>query len=159
VDIARAASPHRLTPAARAFAELDLRASGNALHYLRLPRRLGAHRDRSPGHRQVSERRTGQRAGHTNRKSNSPNHFAGNSLFRSTKTVASPSPAEAPERDWPKPAIAAPSHAREKPMKADENEKGSFRFLLFFGIGAFQRVTADSNPFFPPPSPPPAAPL
>jgi hypothetical protein len=39
----------------------------------------------------------------------------------------------------------------EKPTKADENENAAFCFLLFFRIGTFQWVAADSNPFFLPP--------
>lgn len=36
-----------------------------------------------------------------------------------------------------------------KPAKTYENEMARIRFLLLFGIGPFQRVTADSNTFFP----------
>jgi len=35
-----------------------------------------------------------------------------------------------------------------KQAKADENENAVFSFLLFLGIGTFQRVAPDSNAFF-----------
>jgi hypothetical protein len=34
------------------------------------------------------------------------------------------------------------------PMKMDENEIARICFLLFFRIGAFQRVTGDAKAFF-----------
>jgi hypothetical protein len=37
-----------------------------------------------------------------------------------------------------------------KQAKADENENAVFSFLLFLGIGTFQRVAPDSNAFFSP---------
>jgi hypothetical protein len=38
--------------------------------------------------------------------------------------------------------------SRRKRMKTHENEIAFFCFILFFGCGTFQRLTADSNGFF-----------